>query len=153
MNFQNLPRTFARANGLDTRIGEIVLMNEKGKSWTLDLKGKKSCGTVYIKRGWRSFCHANGLKAGGFYTFKLNQRGGTPVLRLLSEEPEEEECSEGDERESLSTESESDEESNQDEKNLKRRRSKWKASSSPSQNRFVTITLTPNNLKKSILVG
>ncbi|VVB08920.1 unnamed protein product [Arabis nemorensis] len=86
----NLPRTFARGNGLDTRMGEIVLMNEKGKSWTLDLKGKKSYGTVYIKRGWRSFCHANGLKAGGFFTFKLIQRGGTPVLRLLSEEPEEE---------------------------------------------------------------
>ncbi|KFK34156.1 hypothetical protein AALP_AA5G107800 [Arabis alpina] len=147
----NLPRPFVRANGLDTRIGEVVLMNEKGKSWTLDLKGNISCETVYIRRGWRSFCHANGLKAGGFYTFKLILRGGTPVLRLLSEESNEEECSEGDKNVSLSTESESDEESNQEEKGFKKRRSIWKASSSRSQNRFVTLTHTPNNLKKSIL--
>ncbi|CAH2061377.1 unnamed protein product, partial [Thlaspi arvense] len=66
----NLPRSFARANGLDTRCGEIVLMNEKGTSWTLALK-QKQCGTTYIRRGWRSFCSDNGLKAGSFFTFKL----------------------------------------------------------------------------------
>ncbi|KFK32658.1 hypothetical protein AALP_AA6G271700 [Arabis alpina] len=232
----NLPRSFVRANGLDKKRGEIVLMNEKGQSWTSDLKGKRSCRVTYIKHGWRSFCHANGLKPGGFYTFKLIIREGSTVLRLLSEESEEEEYSEGDEIESLSTESESDEERNpemiqmkkkvkknprreaestslepscfvanvspatlrydslnlprpfvrtngldtsigeivlmnekeseeeeessesesneegyQEEKGLKKRRSIWKASSSPSENRFVTLTLTPYNVKKSIL--
>ncbi|VVB08903.1 unnamed protein product [Arabis nemorensis] len=145
----NLPRGFVRANGLDKKCGEIVLMNEKGRSWTLDLTRNKSYQNSYIKRGWRSFCHANGLRAGGFFTFKLIQRGGTPVLLLLSEEPEDEECSEGDEIESLSMESESNEESKQDEKSFKKRsRSIWKASSSPSQNRFVTLALTPYNINK-----
>ncbi|KFK32628.1 hypothetical protein AALP_AA6G268100 [Arabis alpina] len=220
------PTTFTRANSLDARCGEIVLLNEKGKSWTLALTQKKN-GSFFIRRGWRSFCRANGLKAGGFYTFKLIQRGGTPVLRLSATESEEESSEEGDEIESLSTESESDEErnpekiqrkkkvkknprreaesssldtscfvanvspatlrydtlnlprpfvrangldtrigeivlmnekesesdeeSNQDEKSLKKRRSTWKASSSSSQNRLVTLTHTPNNLKKSIL--
>ncbi|CAH2061209.1 unnamed protein product [Thlaspi arvense] len=66
-------------------------------------------------RGWRSFCHANGLEAG---------------------------------------ESDSKETSIQDEKNVKKRRiSMWKASSSSSsQNRFVTLTLKPFNLMKSVLV-
>ncbi|CAF2124625.1 unnamed protein product [Brassica napus] len=29
LNFQNLPKSFVRANGLETRCGDIVLMNEK----------------------------------------------------------------------------------------------------------------------------
>ncbi|CDY45589.1 BnaA04g14560D [Brassica napus] len=75
-----IPKSFARANGLETRSGEIVLMNEKGTSWTLILKRKNSCGTMYITRGWRRFCRVNGLRAGSFFTFKLIQRGGTLVL-------------------------------------------------------------------------
>ncbi|CAH2061208.1 unnamed protein product [Thlaspi arvense] len=146
----DLPRSFVRENGVDARCREIVLMNRKGKSWTLSLR--KSCGTMYM-RGWRSFCHANGLEAGGFYTFKLIKRGATLVLRLSSTESEEEECLGADEIESLPTESDSKETSIQDEKNVKKRRiSMWKASSSsPSQNRFVTLTLKPFNLIKSVL--
>ena len=109
MNFQNLPRSFVRANGLEKRCGDIVLMNEKCKSWTLALK-QELCGNTYIRRGWRSFCTANGLKTGSLYSFKLIKRGRSPVLRLSSTESElEEESSEGDEVESLSTEPESDE--------------------------------------------
>ena len=109
MNFQNLPRSFVRANGLEKRCGDIVLMNEKCKSWTLALK-QELCGNTYIRRGWRSFCSSNGLKTGGLYTFKLIKRGRTSVLRLSSTDSElEEESSEGDEVESLSTEPESDE--------------------------------------------
>ncbi|CAL9233888.1 unnamed protein product, partial [Arabidopsis halleri] len=85
----------------------IVLINENGGTWTLDLKGNKSYGTTYIKRGWRSFCHANELRAGSIFTFKLIQKGKTPVLRLFSKEPEEE-ANEA----SLSPELESNEDSN-----------------------------------------
>ncbi|ESQ47403.1 hypothetical protein EUTSA_v10028330mg [Eutrema salsugineum] len=132
-----LPVKISRENGLDTRCGEIVLMNEKGTSWKLNLKQKRSCesGTMYIRRGWRSFCSANGLRAGDSITFKLIQRGGNLVLRLSSTESEEA-CPEGDEIESLSTKSE---------------KSIWKASSSESQNRLLTLTLKPYNLTKSNL--
>ena len=85
MNFQTLPKSFVKANGLETRCGEIVLINEKGISWKLNLKPKRSCGTMYITRGWRSFCRVNGLRAGSFFTFKLIQRRGTLVLRLSSQ--------------------------------------------------------------------
>ncbi|KAF3507515.1 hypothetical protein F2Q69_00002501 [Brassica cretica] len=119
LNFQNLPKSL---------------------SWTSALK-QRQCGKSYITRGWRSFCSANGLEAGDIFTFKLIKRGGTLVLRKSPShrESKEDEGSEADEIESLSTESDSDEESNQDEKRLKMRISIWKASSSPSRNRFVTL--------------
>ncbi|EOA27328.1 hypothetical protein CARUB_v10023444mg, partial [Capsella rubella] len=146
----HFPRSFARENGLDTRCGEIVLMNEKGRSWTVDLRGKSSCGSAYIKRGWRSFCHANGLSAGSFFTFRLIQRGRTLVLRLFPKETEEEEV----EVVCLSTEEESDKERSQDDSQecSKRKEKKIsKASSSGSQNRFVTLTLTRYNVSLSRL--
>lgn len=123
MNFQSLPSRFVRENGLSARCGQMVLMNEKGKSWTLDLRRKNSSGTMYIRGGWRSFCHANGIRAGDSYTFKLIQRGGTLVLRKSSSPTEseaEEESSEADDIESLSIESDSSE----DEKSFKKPRSK-----------------------------
>ena len=40
---------------------------------------------MYIRGGWRRFCKVNGLRAGSFFTFKLIQRGGSPVLRLSSQ--------------------------------------------------------------------
>ncbi|ESQ46457.1 hypothetical protein EUTSA_v10000515mg [Eutrema salsugineum] len=153
----SLPMSFARANGLNTRCGEIVLMNDKGRSWTLALKQKK-CGTTYIRRGWRTFCSANGYKAGDFFTLKLIQRGKNLVLRLSlneSEEEEEDDCS----LEANDIEPQSDEESNQDERSSQKcserkhrtGKSTWKASPSPSQNRFVTLTLRPWVVKNSIL--
>lgn len=140
IEFSESSKEFVRANGLKTRCGDIVLMNEKGRSWTSALK-QRQCGKSYITRGWRSFCSANGLKAGDIFTFKLIKGGGTLVLRKSPShrESKEDEGSEADEIESLSTESDSDEESNQDEKRLKMRISIWKASSSPSRNRFVTL--------------
>ncbi|KAL1221440.1 putative B3 domain-containing protein REM15 [Cardamine amara subsp. amara] len=151
----NLPMKFVRVNGIVVGSGKIVLMNEKGRSWTLKLRQKPSCGTTYIRRGWRSFCHANGLKAGSFFTFKLIQKGRTQVLRLSRNEPEEEEevCSESNEVESLSTEPESDGESSQEERKISQECSisKGKPSSSSSQDRFVTLTLRPYNINRSVL--
>ncbi|KAL0674933.1 hypothetical protein Bca4012_002914 [Brassica carinata] len=100
---------------------------KKVDSWTSALK-QRQCGKSYITRGWRRFCSANGLEAGDIFTFKLIKRGGTLVLRKSPShrESKEDEGSEADEIESLSTESDSDEESNQDEKRLKRRISIWK---------------------------
>ncbi|KAL0845219.1 hypothetical protein Bca101_018465 [Brassica carinata] len=69
----NLPKSFVRENGQETRCGENVLMNEKGRSWTLALK-QRQCGRSYITRGWRSFCSASGLKVGDFFTFKTHQK-------------------------------------------------------------------------------
>ncbi|KAF8050403.1 hypothetical protein N665_1978s0006 [Sinapis alba] len=151
-----LPRSFVRANGLETTCGEIVLMNEKGKSWTLMLKQESLRESMYITRGWRSFCRLNGLRAGSFFTFKLIGRGGTLALRLSPKETED--CSsEPNEIKSLSTEPESDEEinhiSSQEciERKDKNGGTIWKASSSTSQSRFVTLTIKPWDVKNSRL--
>ncbi|XP_020883187.1 B3 domain-containing protein REM14 [Arabidopsis lyrata subsp. lyrata] len=105
----------------------------KGRSWTVALKRKKSCGTTYIRRGWRSFCHANGLRAGSFFTFKLIERGGTLGLRLSHREL--------------------DEEANAIDNNQDERSSRHvKASSLPPQNRFVRVTPTPYNVGQSKLI-
>ncbi|CAN7017911.1 unnamed protein product [Brassica oleracea var. botrytis] len=145
----NLPRSFVRSNGLETRCGgEIVLMNEKGKSWTLALKQKLS-GSTYIRRGWRRFCSANVLKTGGVYTFKLIHSGRTPVLRLFFTESE----SESEERNVEKIQRKKAESSSLDPSSFVANNptSTWKASSSQSQNRFLTLALKPFNLEKYIL--
>lgn len=163
MNFQTLPKRFVRENGLETRCGEIVLMNEKGRSWTLNLSRKDSCGTMYITGGWKSFCNASGLRTGSLFTFKLIKRGDSLVLLKSpsSTKPAEEDCLEAYEREP-----DSEEKSNQDKKprllwkastsspSQKKPRSLWKAStSSPSQNLFLTLTLKISDVKNSRLVS
>ncbi|KAG2308241.1 hypothetical protein Bca52824_027989 [Brassica carinata] len=151
-----LPRSFVRANGLKTRCGEIVLVNETGRSWTLKLKRERSRESMYIRPGWRSFCRVNGLRAGSFFTLRLIRRGGTLTLCLSPKETED--CSsEANETESLSTESESDEGSSHisSHERIEREDKKcgtiWEASSSTSQSRFVTLTVKPLDFKNSRL--
>ncbi|XP_013603572.1 PREDICTED: B3 domain-containing protein REM14-like [Brassica oleracea var. oleracea] len=160
-NRLTLPKRFVRENGLETRCGEIVLMNEKGRSWNLNLARKDSCGTMSITGGWKSFCNASGLRAGSLFTFKLIKRGDTLVL-LKS--PSSIKSAEEDCLEAYEIEPDREEASNQDEKprllwkastsspSQKKPRSLWKAStSSPSQNLFLTLTLKTSDVKNSRL--
>ncbi|KAJ0251829.1 putative B3 domain-containing protein REM4 [Hirschfeldia incana] len=61
---------------------EIDLLNEDGKSWTLDLRHNKTTGQAYMCRGWTSFCQGNGIKAGSSCRFRFVQSGTKPVLQL-----------------------------------------------------------------------
>ncbi|XP_006293928.2 putative B3 domain-containing protein REM15 [Capsella rubella] len=165
-----LPKWFMRENGIDGRCGDMILLNEKGRSWTLDLR-RKSCGTAFL-RGWRSFCLDNGLRAKMVVTFKLIKKEGTLTLRLTpneaeeeeqeeeAKEEEEEEAKEEEEEEvkeveSLSTDHGSNKESSQNKKisqeSSKKRRLRWNSSSSPSKNRFVTLSLRPYNISCSVM--
>ncbi|CAH8283465.1 unnamed protein product [Eruca vesicaria subsp. sativa] len=111
-----LPVHFSRSNGLVNRKGEIILLNEEGKPWTLFLKYYKTSGYVYIRNGWRSFCQANGKRVNDVLTFKLVKTGTKPVLQLRASGYYNRDC--------------------------------LRVSSSPtSQDRFLTLTLTPYNLK------
>ncbi|XP_013584440.1 PREDICTED: B3 domain-containing protein REM10-like isoform X2 [Brassica oleracea var. oleracea] len=106
-----LPRGFSRSNGLMNREGEIFLLNEYGKPWTALLSYYKKTGDVYLRRGWRNFCHENQKRANDLLTFKLVQEGTKPVLQLCS---------------SMYN----------------------RGSSSTSEDRFLTLTLTHYNFKK-----
>ncbi|XP_010445033.1 PREDICTED: B3 domain-containing protein REM8-like [Camelina sativa] len=78
-----LPKDFAKRNGLDKGMHEIVLMNQEGKSWESKVKSNTS-GQVFIYGGWKSLCCENKLKVGDSCTFKLLQNASTPVLQLCS---------------------------------------------------------------------
>ncbi|XP_010460280.1 PREDICTED: B3 domain-containing protein REM17-like isoform X2 [Camelina sativa] len=78
-----LPLSFERSNGLDKMSGKkIVLLNEEGRSWKLNLAYNKAGMHTYVRSGWKSFCDANGMSQGQQYTFKLVRRTAPPVMRL-----------------------------------------------------------------------
>ncbi|KAF8110862.1 hypothetical protein N665_0078s0055 [Sinapis alba] len=79
---QCLSNNFARPNGLNNRQCEIDLLNEDGKSWTLDLRHNKTTGQAYMCRGWTSFCEGNGIKTGSSCRFRFVQSGTKPVIQL-----------------------------------------------------------------------
>ncbi|KAJ0257779.1 B3 domain-containing protein REM17 [Hirschfeldia incana] len=81
-----VPISFARSNGLDNMSGkEIVLLNEEGKSWNLNIT--KATVQTLVGPGWRRFCAENGMEQGHYYTFKLVRKSAPPVIRLSFAEP------------------------------------------------------------------
>lgn len=74
---------FSRSKILNEGFYEIDLMNKQGRTWTLSLRNRKSSGHFYITGGWRSFCEANGQKAGCSFSFKL-VRHGTDLVLLMN---------------------------------------------------------------------
>ncbi|CAL9216235.1 unnamed protein product [Arabidopsis halleri] len=160
-----LRKSFVSSNGLYKGCKKIVLKNEWGRQWNLVLKHYKSHFFTLIKRGWASFCQGNGLKDGDSFKFKLVGTEEMPVLSLCPAESSREktplECPEGsDDVKSLSSnpssgddssKSEESEEESLEDKNIsqdcleiKKRKyfSSYRASSSYTRNRFVTLTLT-----------
>ncbi|CAL9233859.1 unnamed protein product [Arabidopsis halleri] len=125
-----LPQDFSSSNGLLRKCREIVVRDERERSWALDLRFNKSSDTFYISRGWRSFCDENGKKAGNVFVFKLVGNRENPVLSFCS------------------TESIKNNKENCMELERKKKRLKCIDSTSPSQNRFVTLSLTHDNLRR-----
>ncbi|XP_033136675.1 B3 domain-containing protein REM10 isoform X1 [Brassica rapa] len=154
-----LPKTFAASNGLKSKF-KIDLMNEKGESWTIDLRHEPYSGRFLIRSGWRSFCAANGKKPGDMFNFKLIRNVETPVLKLFplnlpKLEPSEDtrQGLEATEREFLGVETNRD-----DSRQEAIRKGKWLEANeitikeeniSTTENRFVTLTLTTSKLVSS----
>ncbi|KAL0845217.1 hypothetical protein Bca101_018463 [Brassica carinata] len=123
-----LPQDFTISNGFKRKCRKIVLTDERERSWALDLRFNKSSDTFYITRGWRNFCEENGKKAGSLFKFKLMRNGETPLLGVCATE-------------SINDGTQGDENDPQ----------RCRDSTSPNQNRFVTLTLTNDSLKSSRL--
>ncbi|WZZ16678.1 hypothetical protein YC2023_109767 [Brassica napus] len=85
-----IPTGFARSNGLDNMSGKeiIVLLNEEGRSWNLNMTYNKVGMQTFVRPGWRRFCAENGMKKGHHYTFKLVRRSAPLVIRLSHAEHE-----------------------------------------------------------------
>ncbi|KAG5378946.1 hypothetical protein IGI04_026788 [Brassica rapa subsp. trilocularis] len=142
-----LGREFVTSNGLNKGCSEIVLKNEGGGRWTLPLKHYKSINHTYLGPGWTTFCQVNGIKAEDAFMFKLVRTGEKPVLCLCPEESSHRdktpvECLEdSDDVNPLSSSSKSKESK---EESLGDKR----ASSSYSEDRFLTLTLTQKAVKR-----
>ncbi|XP_023731546.2 B3 domain-containing protein REM10 isoform X1 [Lactuca sativa] len=84
----HIPVKFAVQNGL--KIGEMILRDDKGRSWKVQLN-KKQEKHIYIGRGLRAFRVANGLKKGDAFKFELieNENDDPPIVNfsLLKSKP------------------------------------------------------------------
>ncbi|KAK9273713.1 hypothetical protein L1049_018523 [Liquidambar formosana] len=68
---QNIPKEFARSNGLCKNCYEMVLKNKNGRSWPVTLRHQLLSGQVNIGCGWQAFAVANGLKEGDKFKLEL----------------------------------------------------------------------------------
>ncbi|KAE8701579.1 DNA binding protein [Hibiscus syriacus] len=85
----NIPRKFARFNGLIGRSCEIVVVDEQRRSWMASLRHKESDGQVYIGCGWRNICIGNKLKAMDCVVIEFIGNGTMPVFKLHKVEDDE----------------------------------------------------------------
>ncbi|VVB10782.1 unnamed protein product [Arabis nemorensis] len=130
-----LQKKFVRPEGLNKGSHKIVLMDEGGRTWTFNLRFRESNGTFYMRCGWRSFCNDNGLKPGDTVTFKQERNNTkTPLLRFST-------CVES---KRVSTKHSSKE------KKIKTGEGS-QSRAALSENRFVTLTVTPASFKDSRL--
>ncbi|CDY21494.1 BnaC03g27030D [Brassica napus] len=154
-----LPMQFTRENGIN-KPGKIYLLGKDGSKWLANLL-LESRGRMTLGDGWKSFVKANGLKTGESFTLKLNWEDATPVLSLCPPEcsidsREGGECSETIEKEPLPIVLSCEKEISKDDENRKKESSSWERetnlliwrdSTVLSQNRCLTLTITPDSLK------
>ncbi|XP_023639413.1 B3 domain-containing protein REM12-like [Capsella rubella] len=133
-----LPHDLTSSVGLQRNCNKIVVTDDRERSWAMDLSFNKSSDTFYISRGWRSFCDENSKKAGGVFVFKLVGNREVRELSFCSTES----INKGIHRDKKDKE-------NCMELKMKKKRMRFRVSTSPSQNRFVTLILTDDNLTKS----
>lgn len=80
MVLQHIPVQFAKLNGLNNRHCQMILRDQKQRSWPAELGYDRY--HVYIRHGWREFRKANGLKEGDAFILKLIAKGKNPIMEL-----------------------------------------------------------------------
>ncbi|VVB08919.1 unnamed protein product [Arabis nemorensis] len=119
-----LPAQFVRENSMN-KPGIIYLVGKDGTRWLTNLLRDKK-GTMSLGNGWKDFGVAHDLKSRESFTMELIWEEATPILSWARTES----CiSKANEKESVSTEPRS------------------RDSSSATQNQFVTLALTPEDVR------
>ncbi|KAF8086079.1 hypothetical protein N665_0635s0010 [Sinapis alba] len=139
-----LPQHFTSSSGLKRESHKIVLIDGEGRSWTLDLRFNESTDTLYMNRGWRSFCEENGQVDGDLFTFKLVGSGETPVLSVCSSNTRRQRDSSEEEDMEWESDEQHDDEPLMENKCSPKRRALPYSSYSPCHKRFLTFTLPPD---------
>lgn len=122
--------------------GEITLLGKDGAKWLVSLLLERR-GRMSLGKGWKDFAKANGLKTGDSITLESIWENASPVLRLLHTE-----SSSGRGQSKFSEESNFKEASGHMTREAENNREK-----SSSQNRFLTLTLTPEDVRDCVLVS
>lgn len=109
---------------------------------------------MYLGRGLNDFIKANGLKSGESFTLESTWENGTPMLSLFRTEStsyrrQQGERSEDSEKMPIFIEPSSGNKT----KKAKNNREEKRDSPSAIQNRFVTLTLTPEDVRDCKLVS
>ncbi|KAM3266548.1 hypothetical protein P3L10_003542 [Capsicum annuum] len=78
--FQYLPKRFARENGLINKKCDLVISDERQRSWNLKLNTYNH--GVYIREGWHGLCVDNDLKEGDCIKFEVVTNGGKPIWKF-----------------------------------------------------------------------
>ncbi|GLT47974.1 hypothetical protein SLA2020_216210 [Shorea laevis] len=76
-----VPTQFARSSGLSNRAREVMILDKQGRSWTVNLWRRKN-GQVFISRGCKDLCIANGVKIGDSVKFELVKKGKRPEFKF-----------------------------------------------------------------------
>ncbi|CAN4075777.1 unnamed protein product [Withania somnifera] len=79
-NFLWLPKEFARGNGLVNKKCDLVIRDERQRSWNLRLDNSRY--RVYIAKGWSKFCVDNDLKEGDCITFEVVTNGEKSIWKF-----------------------------------------------------------------------
>ncbi|CAN4075782.1 unnamed protein product [Withania somnifera] len=74
---QYLPLAFAKSNGLANRHCQMILRDDKQRSWSVQLQPMGN--HIAITRGWRKFREANSVQVGDTYKFELIDNGTIPI--------------------------------------------------------------------------
>ncbi|KAK4374088.1 hypothetical protein RND71_004765 [Anisodus tanguticus] len=75
-----LPKQFASTNGLINKMCDLIIRDERQRSWNLKLRYWEP--GVYIKDGWRKFIADNCLKKGDRIMFEVVTNGETPIWKF-----------------------------------------------------------------------
>ncbi|XP_074284514.1 B3 domain-containing protein REM5-like [Silene latifolia] len=75
-----IPVKFGRENDLSNKWCEMILIDQKEKSWPVTLK--QSYGNHPYIGGWGAFEQSNGLKAGDSIVFELINSGKIPIMKV-----------------------------------------------------------------------
>ncbi|XP_016549309.2 putative B3 domain-containing protein REM15 isoform X4 [Capsicum annuum] len=78
--YLRLPRQFAVANGLINKKCDLIIRDERQRTWNLRLATHNTI--VHILGGWKEFCIANGIKEGHYMMFEVVANGEKPVWKF-----------------------------------------------------------------------
>ncbi|CAH8263402.1 unnamed protein product [Arabidopsis lyrata] len=124
-----LTAQFARENNIN-KPGTLYLLDRDGTKWLTTVK-RDNKGTMSLGNGWKEFAETNDLKLGDSFRMELIWEDTTPILSLLRTKFS---SSKSNKEESISSEPKS------------------RDSSQTIENRFVTLALTPEDVKACKLI-